>query len=402
MRTELNRVLAALLNGMSGVLAVMAGYLLFLTAAAIWGRKPEPAPSASRRNFAILIPAHNEELLIGRLLESLAELDYPCERLDVYVVADNCDDATASIARRHGAQVYERSDRHSRAKGFALRWLLGQLREQKVVPDYDAFIVLDADSVVDSDMVQWFDRYLEAGSVALQAYYAVLNADDSPVSRLRYAALAALHYVRPLGRAALGLSSGLKGNGMCFAASVLERFDWNWFALTEDVEFHLALVRAGIRVDFVSQTCVRADMPITLAQAASQNERWERGRLQLLQGPVRTLMLEGFRRRSALQLDAAFDQLIPPLSVPFALGWLCLLGGVLLRARNAALLAGATITGLVVHLVFSLVLVGAPRQAYAALAHAPLYVGWKLALYARALIPGSNTGAWVRTQRRGA
>src|SRR5207302_10119104 len=101
-----------------------------------------------------------------------------------------------------------------------------------------------------------------------------------------------------LGRAALGLSCGLKGNGMCFSAELLERFSWRWHTLAEDVEFHLALVLDGLRVEFAPETSVLADMPVTLAQARSQNHRWERGRLQLLREQGPRLLVEGFRRRS--------------------------------------------------------------------------------------------------------
>src|SRR3712207_8306740 len=116
------------------------------------------------------------------------------------------------------------------------------------------------------------DARLEAGSFVVQAYYSVLNADGSALAGLRYAALAALHYLRPLGRSALGLSCGLKGNGMCFAREVLDRFSWRWYTLAEDVEFHLALVKEGIRVDFAPAATVLADMPVTFAQARSQNQ----------------------------------------------------------------------------------------------------------------------------------
>src|ERR1051325_5742949 len=118
------------------------------------------------------------------------------------------------------------------------------------------------------------DARLSSGSQVIQAYYSVLNAAASPLATLRYIALAAIHYLRPLGRSVLHLSIGLKGNGMCFSAPVLERFGWNWFTLAEDVEFRLALVRAGLRVDFAPDTWVLANMPVTLDQAASQNARW--------------------------------------------------------------------------------------------------------------------------------
>jgi cellulose synthase/poly-beta-1,6-N-acetylglucosamine synthase-like glycosyltransferase len=369
-----------------------------LTMAALVGASGIPAIARKRRRFAILVPAHNEEALIGRLLANLQQLEYSRDLFDVCVVADNCEDATASVARDSGARVYERNDQHQRAKGFALKWLLEQLRDDGTRKQYDAFVVLDADSAVDVNLLAWLNRYLEGGSQVLQAYYTVLNVAESPVAALRFAALAALHYVRPLGRAVLGLSCGLKGNGLCFASEILDSFDWTWFTLAEDVEFHLALVRAGIRADFVPQTTVRADMPISLAQATSQNARWERGRLQLLKGPVLGLIVEGLRQRSALRLDAAIEQLIPPLSVPFAAAWACLVAALALRARRVSLAAAASIGALIVHLVAGLALVRAPLSAYMALAYAPVYVGWKVSLYARAVVSRGG-GAWVRTAR---
>src|SRR5436190_682638 len=126
---------------------------------------------------------------------------------------------------------------------------------------------------------------------------------------------------------------------MIWSAPVLERFAWNWFTLAEDVEFHLALVRAGVRVDFAPETTVLADMPVTLAQAASQNQRWERGRLQLLRSHVPALLLDGVRMRSWLRVDAAVEQLMPPLSVPFALSGVILCVSIAVEAWPAALMA---------------------------------------------------------------
>src|SRR5260370_38965376 len=106
---------------------------------------------------------------------------------------------------------------------------------------------------------------------------------------------------------------------MCFEASILRELSWRWFTLAEDVEFQLALIERGIPVEFAPETWVKADMPVSLQQAASQNLRWERGRLELVRQHVPRLLLSGLRRRSLVQLDAAAEQLIPPLSVPFGL-----------------------------------------------------------------------------------
>src|SRR3954468_13483315 len=121
--------LRALLTLAAGWLAGLTGYLLLLTGAAVLG-KPEIPPDADRRRrFALLVPAHDEEPTIGRLLASVRALDYPAGRFDVYVVADNCTDRTAEIARAAGALVEERFDQVARGKGYALRWLLARMRE---------------------------------------------------------------------------------------------------------------------------------------------------------------------------------------------------------------------------------------------------------------------------------
>jgi cellulose synthase/poly-beta-1,6-N-acetylglucosamine synthase-like glycosyltransferase len=377
-------------------LVLIAQYLVFLTLAAFVGpRGGRPAGPASRR-FAILIPAHDEEGLIERLLGNLGEIDYPRDRVHVYVVADNCADNTAPLARSLGARVFERVDVSALGKGFALRWLLQQI--DATGQSYDAFVVLDADSVVAPNFLRSMDARLEAGSQVVQAYYSVLNAGDSPLAALRFAALAALHYLRPLGRSVLGLSCGLKGNGMCFSTPVLKRYGWSWFTLAEDVEFHLALVREGIRVDFAPETWVLADMPVTFDQARSQNARWERGRLELLGEHVPALLAEGIHRRSALRIDAAVEQIIPPLSVPFALGGLCLVVGLGLGSNVPAVLAALSLGGQVLYLLAGLVLVRAPLRAYLALGYAPVYIAWKLALYGQALT--STRGMrWIRTAR---
>jgi cellulose synthase/poly-beta-1,6-N-acetylglucosamine synthase-like glycosyltransferase len=203
-----------------------------------------------------------------------------------------------------------------------------------------------------------------------------------------------------MGRQVLGLSCGLKGNGMCFATSVIEQFGWDWFTLAEDVEFHLALVRAGSRVDFAPEACVQADMPATLRQATSQNERWERGRLQLLREYVPSLVLDGVRQRSMLRLDAAVEQIIPPLSISFAAGLACAGCALALGSDGlvALMLAAAALLGQMIYLVAALVLVRAPLSAYMSLLAAPAYIAWKLRLYAQSLVSRRST-VWVRTMR---
>jgi cellulose synthase/poly-beta-1,6-N-acetylglucosamine synthase-like glycosyltransferase len=376
---------------------VLVAYLLFLTAAAVIAR-PRRAPRGADnpRRFAVLVPAHNEESVIERLLTSLNALEYPRERFDICVVADNCDDSTAAIARRLGARVYERSTTSERAKGYALRWLLERLQQEGHT--YDAFVVVDADSILAPDFLRCMSARLQRGARVIQAYYSVLNEQQSAIAGLRYAALAAVHYLRPLGRSVFGLSCGLKGNGMCFEASLLQEFTWRWFTLAEDVEFHLALVERGIAVEFAPETWVKADMPVTLQQSASQNSRWEQGRLQLARQYVPRLLWNGLRQRRWLLVDAAAEQLIPPLSLPFAAAVVCAPAAWLLGQPVAAAAALGCLVGYAGYLVAALKLVGAPWRVYVALGMAPVYVAWKVGLYLRSAL-GSRSTAWVRTAR---
>lgn len=393
------RAVRAILTLVAGGLAGLTGYLLLLTGAAVRARLSGvagPPDAAQRRRFALLVPAHDEESTIGRLLASTAALEYPASRYDVVVVADNCTDRTAEVARAAGAQVEERHDRTARGKGYALRWLLARLRERGA--RYDAYVVIDADTVVGPDLLTRLDAHFEAGSNVVQVYYTVLNVGESPLAALRFAALAAIHYLRPLGRKQLGLSCGLKGNGMGFLSEVLEQHGWEWFTLAEDVEFHLALVADGLKVDFIPETAVLADMPVTFAQAASQNERWERGRIEMLRERGLGLLLDGLRQRDPVRLDAIIEQLIPPLSAPVALAGVTLGAALLARSRAATLLAGFSLGGQLAYLLTGLALVGAPWRVYKALAYAPPYIGWKLWLYGRSLM-ARGTSAWVRTER---
>src|SRR5262249_35179285 len=138
------------------------------------GRAPAPGRwTPPRTRFAVLVPAHDEELLIRRVVGSVQAIDYPPELYTLHVIADNCTDRTAELARGMGAVVHERHDLEHRGKGYALRWLFGQLLADPA--SGDAFVIVDADSLVNRGFLRALDRRLRAGAVAIQAYDTVLN-----------------------------------------------------------------------------------------------------------------------------------------------------------------------------------------------------------------------------------
>lgn len=389
-------------------LALLVGYLLLLTAAA-FARPSRPVADIDRppHRFLVLIPAHNEELLLSRTLTSLKEMDYPAAAYEVHVVADNCQDRTAEVGRNHGAFVHERFDEQLRGKGHALQWLLRRLWADG--KPHDAAVFVDADTEVSPNFLQVMDHQLAAGEEAIQAYYAVRDPDRSWSVSLRYVALAVLHYLRPSGRMVLGGSAGLKGNGMVLTQALLRRHAWSG-SITEDIEMHMDLLLDGVRVAFAPAAEVRAEMPATLAAATSQNERWETGRLSMARSYIPPLLRAAFapstaRRHRFALLDAVMEHLIPPFSILVG-GTLVVLAAALLTwlaadsrlAAAAGLLAGGALLGEIIYLLAGLRLVRAPGKIYRALLMAPLFMAWKFWLYARVWFV-RNEQDWVRTAR---
>ena len=397
------------------LLAGLAGYLLLLTVAAWYAsRKKSVLTSEQKNRFLILIPAHNEEQLLPELLTNLRQLAYPKSQYSVHVVADNCTDRTAEIARQEGAVAHERTNDAQRGKGYALQWLLGQLQEAN--EPHDAVLILDADSIVSSNFLQVMDARLARGERVIQAYYAVRNPDQSWSVSLRYAALALLHYLRPSGRMVLGGSMGLKGNGMVFVADILQRHEWS-ASVTEDIEFHMTLILDGERVMFAPNAVVEAEMPQTLSGSQTQNSRWEQGRLEMARHYIpkllcgsRAAVKKGEYGRAYLLFDAVMEHIIPPFSLLMGMSGLALIAALILfgityitaSVNNLIIINVAMgsfiIIGQIIYVFYGLYLVKAPAAIYKALLYAPFLVFWKIWLYIKVMF-GKGTDEWVRTER---
>jgi cellulose synthase/poly-beta-1,6-N-acetylglucosamine synthase-like glycosyltransferase len=402
--------------------ALLVGYLLLLTAAASRASRQTPGQAQASYRFRILVPAHNEERLLPELLQSLAALDYPPALFTVHVVADNCVDRTATVAREAGARVHERQDAAHAGKGHALNWLLERVSQTEAAPA--AWVFLDADSVVSPNFLKVMAARLERGQNAIQAHYTTRTPERSAVTGLRFAALAALHYLRPQGRMKLGFSAGLKGNGMVVAAGLMQRHRWS-AAVTEDIELHMDLLLAGERVHFAPDAMVWGEMPDSLAKSQAQHQRWEAGRVQMAHRYIPRLLRAareqwgaGQRRQAAVLLDAVLEHVIPPFSVLVALSGLLLCASLVnavvpgvgsgsaaalnegLRWTNLSLASGL-LAGQALYLFAGLAYVGAPRTVYLQLLLAPAYMVWKLGQYARMWLTRNRAG-WVRTTRNAA
>ena len=399
-------LVGSLAGGWGAAVAVVSAYLGVLTLSAWRGhgsrRHASRAPVRPRR-YAVLIPAHDEERLIGSCLDSLAAVRYPSDLVQVHVVADNCTDATAAIARGRGAHVHERIAPDDPGKGPALVWAWRRLVARG--DDCDAVVILDADTTVNQDFFAAVDAELAAGAEAVQSYYAVRDAEQSSVTAFRAAALAARHYLRPLGRVTLGGSAGLHGNGMVFAAPVLSKYEWTSH-LTEDIELQLELLLDGTRVAFAPNAVVSAEMPTTLAASQTQHARWERGRVEMARRYVPALARRAVAASEVNRVacvDAAFDLALPPFSVVVAAtaAWssVALVGAT--RRRHLGLSGAVALAAVAVqagYVLSALRMVEASPAVYRSLLGAPRLVAWKIRLWVGQL--GRRAGVtWVRTAR---
>lgn len=400
-------LLQLLFWGLGVLLGVMVTYLVVLTVAAwIAPKRLASLPATPRNRFVFLIPAHNEEQLLPKLLDNLQQLAYPTALYAIHVVADNCNDRTAALGRAAGVHVHERFSETERGKGYALQWLLQEIIASGQT--FDAAVIVDADSVVSPNFLQVMDGHLQQGARVIQSYDGVLHPDRSWAVSLRAAAMAVLNYVRPQGRMVLGGSAGLKGNGMVFHREILERYAWS-ASVTEDIEYHMTLILQGVRVQFAPDAVVWAEMPETLANSHTQNVRWEQGRLDMATRYIPKLLraaLTSTQQPTKKQtgpsttfvfLDALMELFVPPFAILMAMS-LLFTAGALWLGGGLLWLAGFVLGGQVLYLLTGLIMTNAPTKVYLAFLYIPIFMLWKIWLYVRVFFKFEKQG-WVRAVR---
>lgn len=398
----LSRALGGAALATSVLTAALSGYLAAVSIAGV--RRPRPRPRrAPTTRFAILVPAHDEAGGIAETLSSFDRLDYPSDLFEVHVVADNCTDGTAEVVRRCGHRVHERSDLDRPGKGPALNWLFDRIETADGL--FDAVAVVDADTTVGPGFLRAMDAALAGGAEVAQGYYTVREPDASPATSFRYAALACRHHLRALGRHRIGASCGLYGNGMVFRRPVLAGRRWSGH-LVEDAELQNELLLDGIRVVYVPDAVVEAEMPESAEAATSQNRRWERGRIEMARRYTPRLARNAVSRRSnpVPEIDAVLDHLVPPLSVlvAFELASAGVASAAMAARRPTARRALATdllaLAVVAAHAVVGLWSVRASTTHYRALLAAPRIAAWKVRLWSGVAVRGDAV-AWTRTRR---
>ena len=353
-------------------------------------RRPANSASSAPIHLAVIIPAHNEEVLIASCIESL-RVSAAGSTTRIIAVAHNCSDRTAERAAEAGAEVVRYNNPQARGKGCALAFGFEYAASQAT----DAVLVVDADSTVSHNLVGVVREAIANGAEAVQCRYEMDSSSKRPTTRLTALAFRGFNVIRPAGRDRLHLSAGILGNGFALRQTLLAQNSYNSLSVVEDLEFHIKLVLAGKKVQFLDAARVSSGMPSSKEGDVTQRSRWEGGRAhaaatwllplfkQLTQGRLR--MLEPVMDLASLPIGYASFLLFIAACLP--LEWL----------RIYAFFAVAVLAGHVLVAAWS-----GPDFAgdMRILARAPGYILWKLFMLPNLLRGSRADAAWVRTERQ--
>ncbi len=309
----LSRVFSIIGYVVQTILYVIFIYYFFVSAFGWIRRKEKSVKNFPIKNkFAILIAAHNEEKVIASAVRSIKSVDYPEDMYDIYVIADNCDDNTANIAKNEGAKVYERFDEEKRGKGYSLEWMFERLFETGI--EYDAVCILDADNLVSPNFFLEMNKRLCQGHKVVQGYLDSKNPNDSWVSANYSIAYWISNRLFQLPRYYLGLNCALGGTGFVMSMDVLKEIGWGATCLTEDLEFSLKLVQKNMKVSWSHEAIAYDEKPLKLSQSFRQRKRWMQGHCNCASRYLLPLLKKGFKEKDPVALDAAL-YLIQPFTI---------------------------------------------------------------------------------------
>jgi cellulose synthase/poly-beta-1,6-N-acetylglucosamine synthase-like glycosyltransferase len=235
-------------------------------------------PAKKKHKYAILIAARNEKNVIGNLLDSIKKQDYPKKLLTVFVVADNCTDNTAEIARSKGAICYERFDEEHKTKGFALQYLFDRIEEDYGRMSFEGYFIFDADNLLNKDYISKMNDAFDSGEKIITSYRNTKNFDENWI-----ASTYALHWLRSIrqnhrARSVFRLATNIQGTGFLFANEIVKD-GWKYTSLTEDRALTADAVAQGYSITYNDEAMFYDEQPTSLKIALRQRTRWSKGHL---------------------------------------------------------------------------------------------------------------------------
>lgn len=235
-------------------------------------------PAKKQHKYGIVIAARNEEKVIGHLIDSIKKQDYPQELLTIFVVADNCTDKTAQVAKKKGAIVYERFDNNHRTKGYALEFLFDNIEKDYKRSSFDGFFVFDADNLLKKNYITKMNDAFDSGVKIVTSYRNTKNFDENWI-----ASTYAIHWLRSIRmnhrtRSFLHLATNIQGTGFLFAPELIEE-GWHYTSLTEDRAFTADAVVKGYEITYQDEAEFYDEQPTDIKIVFRQRLRWSKGHL---------------------------------------------------------------------------------------------------------------------------
>lgn len=262
------------------------------------------------KKFALFVPAHNEGVVIDQIIHNINKLNYPKDLYDVFIIADNCTDNTAEVAREAGATVLERFNKKEVGKGFALQWAFGETL-YKEDNDYDVAVIFDADNLVNKSFLKEMNNKLCEGHKVIQGYIDSKNPNDSWITASYSMAFWSANRLFQSARSYLGLSCEIGGTGFCMDVEVLKEIGWDATSLVEDLEFTMKLNMKGYRVAWANDAVIYDEKPLTLAASWKQRRRWMQGFADVCSRYFFKLLFMGIKKRDMALIDCAIYTLQP-------------------------------------------------------------------------------------------
>lgn len=385
----------------AALLSLPSFSLLVLTTAAVWPKKTllehSPLPQGSSPRVAVIVPAHNESANVIPTIDCIRSQLGLTDRL--LVVADNCADDTAALARNAGAEVIERHNKQFRGKGYALAFGVDHLRQEPP----DVIVVVDADCVVSPGAISLISNrcLLTRGPVQMLN---LMHADHGASTRLRVIEFAMIvkNLVRPLGAERLGGACHLMGTGMALPWALASKAGFATGHIAEDMKLGIDLAVAGYSTHFLPECQVSSTFHADSNVTRGQKSRWEHGHLDVMKEELPRLLKQALKTRKPALIALAMDMMIPPLAFYCALlASSTVMAGLLASLwpawKSAAWLAVSACWAVVIAIGLAWYQFGRQLLSAKELLRTPLYVLWKLPIYLAYFL--KKKSGWVRTKR---
>lgn len=269
-------------------------------------------PHDAKNKFAVIIAARNEEMVVGNLVASLMECNYPKELYDVYVAVNNTTDNTAKVAKEAGAIVIDVKEK-VKSKGEVLRYVFKKLKNNK---DIDAYIIFDADNIVHPDFLSRMNDTLCCGYRVAQGFRDSKNISDNWISGSTSLFYYMQNFFFNKSRMTLGQSASINGTGFMITKELIDEYGFNTKTLTEDVEYTAQCALRNERIAFVENAVTYDEQPVSFKASWKQRKRWSVGCLQCLRLYGKDLLKHFFKTGTQPAFDmfmnfvAAFVQVL--------------------------------------------------------------------------------------------